>query len=362
MIKNEGIIFRYRLFWHFLFWLCCYLFYALTYGTYTNNYRAEFIGNLYILPVRMAGTYVFIYYLIPSLLLKRKYLAFSVFTVIHALLYGVFIWIVLYFYFYCPDCVYADTFNCYKITGVSGYISKIFNNIIGNYAITAIAALIKFFKQWHLDQQRKRLLERDILEAELKFLKSQINPHFLFNTLNNLYALTLKKSEKAPDIVIKLSNMLDYMLYNSNEEEVSLKNEIKLLKDYIELEKIRYGERLKLKFEITGKPEGKKIAPLILLPFIENAFKHGASQDISTPFIDIGISIQEDCLKLNVSNTLNKNEQHIENYTEGIGLKNVQRRLELQYPNSYSLKIDQEGNIFKVSLQIGWKAHLDNCK
>jgi two-component system LytT family sensor kinase len=348
-MKNPpGLIFRNRIVWHILFWLLCYLFYSVTYGSYAENYRQEFISNLYLLPVRIAGTYAFIYYLIPVFLLGKRYLAFSVLAIVHAVLFGLALWAVLNYFVYCDGCIYEPNYPLFSI-------SKIFRLIIGNYEIPAIAALIVITKRWYVDQQITREMEKDKLEAELKFLKSQIHPHFLFNTLNNLYALTLIKSDKAPDVVIRLSEMLNYMLYHSNEKEVKLIEEIDLLKAYLELEKIRYGNRLNLSFKLQGDPENKYLAPLLLLPFVENSFKHGVSNNVENPFIRIDLQITDDALNLQVVNSFG--EQSQESFSEGIGLKNVQRRLDILYKDRYNLQVKKNDGIFEVSFRLNWSAN-----
>lgn len=345
-MKNPpDLMFRHRILWHILFWIVVYLFYSLTYGSYSEKYTEEFLANLFLMPVRIAGTYVFIYFLIPGFLLKKKYALFSLLAVVHAILFGWLLWIVLYLFVYCTGCIYDINYPFF-------YLPKIFALIIGNYEIPAIAALIVITKRWYSDQQAARELAKDKLEAELKFLKSQIHPHFLFNTLNNLYALTLKKSAKAPDMVLKISDMLDYMLYKSNEEEVPLESEISLLKTYLDLEKTRYGRRLDLEFTVTGNPDGKRIAPLLLLPFVENSFKHGASSDVEKPFVRINLDITVPMLRLVVANSYG--EQQKESYNEGIGLKNVCRRLDLQYKDQYVLNVIKNDGIFEVQFQLHW--------
>jgi len=304
------------------------------------------------MPFRIIGTYLLIYYIIPVFLFKRKFLAFTFAVIIHAILYGIGIAYVVHAYIYCGG-IY-DKINPFGFR-------LVLESIASNYEIPAVVAAIVFFENWYLNQQRNQTLEKNNLEAELKFLKSQINPHFLFNTLNNLYALTLKKSEKAPDVVIKLSEMLDYMLYHSNENEVKLADEIKLIENYIELEKIRYDKRLSMDININGNTDDRLIAPMILLPFIENSFKHGASRDTSKPFVNIEISVTDACLTLVVKNSFEAGEQSNENYTEGIGLKNVQRRLELIYPDRYVLKIDKAINVFSVYLCISWSDKKNEC-
>lgn len=345
MEKPKGLIFRQRVLWHILFWLFSFLFYSLTYGSYSGNYIQEFLSNLFLLPVRILGTYTLIYWLIPSLLLRKKYAAFAVLTVFHAILFGFALWLVLYFFVYCAGCIYEADYPLL-------YLPKIFALIITNYEIPAIAAVIVIFKRWYAEAQRTRELEKDKLQAELQFLKSQIHPHFLFNTLNNLYALALKKSDKTPDVVIRLSEMLDYMLYQSNEPEVKLTKEIELIKAYLELESIRYGKRLDLRFNIEGEPGEKRIAPLLLLPFVENSFKHGASNNINKPFIHIKLEITHQWLLLTVANSFG--EQTKESYSEGIGLKNVQRRLDLLYNGRHQLDITRDDGVFNVSFRLNW--------
>lgn len=175
----------------------------------------------------------------------------------------------------------------------------------------------------------------------------------MFNTLNNLYTLTLKKSPKAPDVVVKLSEILDYILYKCSEKYVSLKSEIQLIKNYISLEEIRYGDRLKVNLNITNPNVNAYISPLILLTYVENAFKHGVSGDIEDPSIDILIDLDGNQLNFRVTNSKNP---HISDknasYKKGIGSKNIQRQLELIYPGKYELKVQEEPNTYTINLTI----------
>ncbi len=175
----------------------------------------------------------------------------------------------------------------------------IFFNI---YVMPAMFASVKLFEYWYVNQINNQELQKQKLESELKFLKSQIHPHFLFNTLNNLYALTLDKSEEAPEVVVKLSGLLSYMLYECNAPRVPLEKEINLLQDYLAMEKIRYRNELKVDFDVQGKVNGKLIAPLLLIPFVENGFKHGLSKQINNPWIYIALRINNDSLHFNVKN------------------------------------------------------------
>lgn len=222
-----------------------------------------------------------------------------------------------------------------------------------NLLIGLISTGYKVTSDWFGLQNEKKDLERQNLQSELKFLKSQINPHFFFNTLNNLYALTLKKSDLAPEIVLRLSEMMRYMLYESNEKEVSLEKEINYVKNYIELEKLRQGENFKVDFELHGTPNGKSIAPLMFIPFLENSFKHGLDAQINEGYVNIRMDLKEDSVEMDINNSKPKNAQPIrKTKAGGIGLENVQRRLKLLYPDRHILEIMNDENSFNVSLRI----------
>jgi two-component system, LytTR family, sensor kinase len=351
--KQLPIIFRYRYLWHVLFWVVMYLGYVISYGGYgQGDYRNEAVINAILLPVRMLFTYIMLYILVPKFLLLKKYRKFILGTLVHAFLFGLAIWWVFRFIINIED--YACNSD-YPII----YFNKIFVSIIGNYGIPLTAMIFKLFKWWYLDQQYKLELEHGKLTSELKYLKGQIHPHFLFNTLNNLYALTLKNSDKASDVVLKLANLLDYMIYHSNADKVKLEKELGIIESYIELEKIRYGDRLELDYQVNGDTNTAEIAPLILFPFIENAFKHGASKDRSNPKISIDITVVENsCVILTVKNSLPV--EKIENNHGGIGLKNIRRQLDLQYPDKHELKIEKREKSFEVYLNIMCKSLVEN--
>ena len=157
---------------------------------------------------------------------------------------------------------------------------KIAQNALEINMLVVFMSSVKILRHWYKTEQHTRNLEREKLEAELKFLKAQIHPHFLFNTLNNLYSLTLKKSDYAPEVVLKLSGLVNYMLYYTKEQAVPLAKEIESIHNYIALEKIRYGKELEIAFDVSGNIGSSMISPMLLLPFIENSFKHGVSDEI----------------------------------------------------------------------------------
>ncbi|MCD4772324.1 MAG: histidine kinase [Bacteroidales bacterium] len=339
---------KYRIIWHILFWLLYLILHAFSSNIYyedSNIYKILAKYSISI-PIDILAAYFTAYYLLPKFLLKGKYIHFMVIFFLSAIFF-IFFQRALMFYISYP-IFYSESYQNIKFFKIN-YIFSFFNI----YAIVGIFASIKLLKYWFKNQQTTRLLEKEKLEAELKFLKSQIHPHFLFNTLNNLYALTLDKSDLAPEVVIKLSDLLDYMLYECNTPKVSLDKEIKLINDYLSLEKIRYRKELIINFDISGKTSGKQIAPMLLLPFIENSFKHGLSKKKNNPWINITLVTKNEALHFNVKN--NKAISKImkkEEYTEGIGLKNVRRRLDLLYEGAYKLELMDNDDSFEINLEI----------
>lgn len=209
--------------------------------------------------------------------------------------------------------------------------------------VIALAFLIKI-------NARLNEIHDEKLSAEVSYLKAQINPHFLFNTLNSLYALTLQKSNEAPNAVLKLSSIMRYVVTESSQDFVSLDKEINYIKDYIELQKLRLDSNVSLSFEVIGTTSGKAIAPLILIPFIENAFKYGINPDDSS-FIKIQISIENQSLQMSVKNAIVASEIDEEFKTEE-GLKNTQKRLDLIYSGKYVLDVREDKKYYDVNLKI----------
>ncbi len=341
------IFYRYRFAWHLLFWVVVFVVYWLIYAGYQDRYREEFIMNLYVLPARMIGVYSLIYLILPLATRKKQFVLFGILVAVHAIFYGFLIYITFYIVNPYPE------FYDFSKQPIFNW-SKILTKSVSDYALPVFAAIIVLFKKWYLDELFRKKLAEEKLEAELNFLKAQVHPHFLFNTLNNLYALTLTKSDKTPDIVLKLSDLLDYMIYKSNDDYVPLEKELEIVEGYIELEKMRYNKRLDLHYNISGQVGGHEVAPLILLPFIENCFKHGASKDRSNPHIDIKLEISPDFLYLRALNSLPAKKDQEDQKNEGIGLKNVKRRLELLYPDQHELRIIEKKKEFTVELKIFW--------
>ncbi len=221
------------------------------------------------------------------------------------------------------------------------------------FMISGSSTVMKIVKDWYYQQNATKEIEKTSIQTELKFLKSQINPHFLFNTLNNLYALTLKKSDNAPEIVIKLSEMLRYMLYECNEKRVPLRKEIKYIQNYIDLEKLRQGDRSNINLTINGEIRDQMISPLMFIPFLENSFKHGLNRGITEGYVNIVLDVEGDQLRFFMENSKpSASPSPAQPKIGGIGLINVRRRLKLIYPKAHELVIDDRPDAYSVKLEL----------
>ncbi len=221
-------------------------------------------------------------------------------------------------------------------------------------AIASIAISIKLFKSKFESIQKEKDLEKEKLQAELNFLKTQINPHFLFNTLNNIYGLSLKQSPHTSTSILKLSELLRFILHEGSQKCIKISNEIKVLEDYIELERLRYGKRLDFKFEKIIDDHDALITPLLLLPLVENSFKHGPSESRSLSFIHLKLQLNNGVLYFQ---SINSKETTILENQKGIGLKNIMRQLDLIYGIHQQIEIIDDSHTFEVNLTINLKAH-----
>ncbi|NUO01932.1 MAG: histidine kinase, partial [Saprospiraceae bacterium] len=225
---------------------------------------------------------------------------------------------------------------------------------IGAYLVlTSLIELSKTWFKYREIQDKLRRLEREKFAAELSALKSQVNPHFLFNSLNNLYSLALDKDERTPGIILRLSEMMRYLLYESNADFVSLSKEIAHLWNYVEMQKLRVGGKAKISFDVTGNPEQKAVAPLLFLPLVENGFKHGIKGDVEGAFIKIKLQITENQLIFKTENNKGAiDDVEKGQYSGGVGLENLSRRLNLLYPGKHQLLITDGISTFTAVLKI----------
>ncbi|MEZ4893900.1 MAG: histidine kinase [Saprospiraceae bacterium] len=234
----------------------------------------------------------------------------------------------------------------FKFDDQSGYRESLVDQQIlifwGNLLVTIVSTGLRVIMDWWQYQTEKQVLLTQTMQSELRFLKSQINPHFLFNTLNNLYALTLKKSDKAPEIVLKLSEIMRYMLYECNERRVQLSKEIHYIYNYLDLERLRQPKDADIRFVVEGQVGDQMVAPLLFVPFLENSFKHGLNHNITGGgFVRLKLKAEKDRLEFFIENS---KVEHIpkQNHPRsgGIGLVNVRQRLDILYPER-----TQTGNI-----------------
>jgi two-component system LytT family sensor kinase len=218
----------------------------------------------------------------------------------------------------------------------------------------ALSTAVRITMEWFKNERQKKEMEAEKLSSELAFLKSQVNPHFLFNILNNICSLARKKSDETENAIIKLSQIMRYMLQDSKDEKVSLEKEVEYLQSYIELQRLRLPETVKIDFSIAGQTDLRSIEPLLLIPFIENAFKHGVSYQESSAIL-IRLDSSEYGLSFTVENHIARQKDESVEQGSGIGLKNVRRRLELLYPGKHQLKIADSGDNYRVELEIQFK-------
>ena len=209
---------------------------------------------------------------------------------------------------------------------------------------------LKVVSQWYAEKRRLQDLEKSMIQAELSFLKSQIHPHFLFNSLNSIYYLALSKDDKAPEAIISLSDFLRFVTTESNNSRIPLEKEVKMLEEYIHLQSLRASEKFELQFKVKRDLQNSSIMPLTFIPFVENAFKYGISAHVDC-FIHIGIEVEDNILKFTCDNSivLGMNER---NHSEGIGLENIRKRLNLTYPGQHSLTTGADSLAFHVELQV----------
>ena len=340
-----------RIFYHLLFWSVAYLFFVVFYGRANRDYSVTVIFASMLFPLSIATTYFVNYYLIPRFLFTKKYLKSTLFA-FYTLVVSVWLELLISLAIF----IFIGNYQMVKIDPASFDAVLLF---VGLYFIIIVATAIMLVRRSFKIQKKNKELDRrkfevelKLKEAELKLLKAQIHPHFLFNTLNNLYGLTLEKSDDAPNLVLRLSDILDYILYRCNEKRVPLSDELNNLKNYIEIEKIRYSKKLKMELGFPENTGNLFIAPLILLPFVENAFKHGVSKSAGTAEVKIETTIDKNELQFNIENSKNPENKTGENYTKGIGLKNVKKRLDLMYPEKYTLLIDDKPETFSVNLTL----------
>ena len=324
--------FTYRaLFFNLLFWVVYCISNAYLWHTFDKTYNETTFYGMSRLPLKIIAVYIN-FFLLIQFFFKKKYVAFFGFFLLNLILAGL-----IQTYISAPGIFNYQSFTQYSLPV---------------YSVVLLSSVLIIIHQFFIKANESKQMEIEKIKSELSFLKAQFQPHFLFNTLNNIYSLTFNNSHLARKSILQLSGLLRYMLYESETEKVDLQKEINHLQDYIELEKIRFASRMELSFNISGNVSDKKIIPILLIPFLENAFKHASNKMNEKIWITIDLIVKESSLSFTVENSVfqeGKTQMH-DSYS-GIGLENVKRRLSLLYEN-YTLNNELKENYYHTFLKI----------
>ncbi|WP_340152857.1 histidine kinase [uncultured Marivirga sp.] len=326
--------------YHIAFWLLSFLLCAFLIS-YDNNWNEALLLSLIYLPVTIACAYLISNYLIPKYLLKDKKLRFVLY-VVYLIISAIFLTLLINTVVFIVIADYQ-----FELMPPGTRDIAILNTVL--FLIVFLFVAITSIDKWRTTENEKNEAIKNMAQAELRFLKSQLNPHFLFNTMNNLYALSLKKSDKAPELILRLSALLEYILENSKKDLILLSDEISTLEDYIHVESFRFGDRLEIEKNLEVPEDAFiKIPPLILITLMENCFKHGGINNTGKLKIKYSIKSTDRNLLLSFSN----NFLHNESNPKAIGLKNIESQLSYIYKEEYKMeKSISEGN-FKIEIQI----------
>jgi len=371
---------RYRICRHLLFWIAWCIYYMASFMipthwipawnlhgpmTHVQQYGVALAAlsilssAILITSVHALLVYGILYYILPRYLSKDKN---WVVTTGLLLLHICIVAFINYFNFILS--FYLSTRKGYftSFPSMEFIVPVWLRHILINYpTVVGLALAIKLLKNWYLKQEEMVHLTREKINAELQLLKAQVHPHFLFNTLNNIYSFILNSSSRAPEMIKKLSDLLKYILNECDHPLVPLSKELSLIQDYMELERIRYGDKLSMTLHIEGNAANKMISPLLLIPFVENSFKHGTSRMLTHPWVKLDVTIEDHFLEFRISN--NKPAQINDPGTKrGIGLTNVKKRLQLLYPGTHSLYITENEMSYDVAMKITLQVEDENSK
>ena len=345
-------VFQNRLATHLLFWVGLLTIFISLASLNSGTIKANVANYLSLLPAQIGAAYLLNYYQIPKQLFKKKYFGFCI-----GFLLSIYVFTAIgrLSIIYIAEPFFRENFTQESLSEIlsdSAYLFSVYFPSVYVYAL--IMLLIKAFQNRFKEKHKIEVLQKEKAFNELRFLKAQIQPHFLFNTLNNLYALTLAKSDLAPEVVLKLSEILDFILYQNNAPKIEIKKELELLNAYIELETLRHGEKLSVNFNHKIDDETVTLAPLLLLPLVENAFKHGIVPTTDQSEIILDLKISKGNLNFRTKNQKghNKSTRPIKPSNSGIGITNLRRQLELNYPKKHSLTVLGNGENFEVQLEL----------
>ncbi|MDE5424310.1 histidine kinase [Ancylomarina sp. DW003] len=339
-------------FWEIIYWLIASLFMFFVFSNRHYDIQIRTSLSILLLAISFVNARVTNKILIPKFLFKGKR--------------GLFLYLLFFLLILSLWLISIALFliTLYSSISLSNTILPLFEDVIilltGTYLISLLSSVFYFTKESFQSKEEKSVIEKEknrlelkFKEVQLEFLKEQIHPHFIFNMMNNLYALVNESTALSREVIVRLSDLLEYMLYECNTEKVELSKEVKFINNYIELEKIRHDESFNVKTDFPKNISGIKIAPLILFPFIENAFKHGLKQT-NKDFISMKLEITSPKIQFSINNYKHDTAlaEDKPKKSKGLGLKNVRERLELLYQNRYDLQISTDNNIFEVKLKI----------
>ena len=346
---------------HVIFWLLWWIYFAATYDYYLQVGLQNIvwympgpvilIESLLLILIHLVTCYFFIYVLLPKYLVPKKYLLFAGGVVLSAVFLLGTGHLMHSFVFPIFDPLYHSRISVNNTL----WWTNINSGLLSAPKVIAAAAAIKLVKRWYLKQKEKEKIEKEKLITDLQLMKAQIRPGFLFSSLDQIYHATLKDSSRAHELLLKLADLLSYLLYECDEPKVSLGKEINMMKEYMLLEKARYGEKLELEIVIKGDMKNKQIAPLLLLPFIENSFKHCIS-DTEQPWINLEINVDNELLSMKLLNGVELSASDAAVHE----IKNIEKRLQLLYPGKHELKKYIEEEIYVVVLKIDLSNRSEN--
>ncbi|HEY2581078.1 MAG TPA: histidine kinase [Mucilaginibacter sp.] len=356
VLSNQNWLIKYKLY-HLPFWILYnYLLWALKVNSplgaaSTIFFSVFFVKFIFYVIFPAIAVYFNLYFLIPRFLEKDRYIEYISYLVLTIIICAA----LIVPGYYITSYLYGGTVETvYRVHGPNKFYQLFKEDPLrSTIACTTLAMSIKLTKNWIQTERRQRQLEKEKLETELKFLKYQFNPHFLFNSINSIFFLIHKNPDMASESLAKFSELLRHQLYECNENQIPLSKEIAYLENFIELEKLRQNEDVEVNFEVNAlQTDHLGIAPFILMTFVENAFKHISRHSEKSNWIVIKLTVDKLHLDLFVANSKSPGDMtQVVNYG-GIGLKNVQRRLDLVYPENYKLDIKNEDDRFEVRLRV----------
>lgn len=351
---------KYRIQRHLYFWTSWCLFQTILYGfvhtpetSFMDRLPSSFIDAILYMPSHIFLSYSLMYFVIPFYILRHKYVLSAIWIILVILssaalsaFTSLYVINPVRSFFLSPSAMAACA-----LTNNNSFFFSLMAGLRGGISIGGMAAAIKLMKHWYTEGQRNLQLQKENIQSQLQVLKAQVHPHFLFNTLNNIYSYTQNTSATASKLVMGMSDIIRYMLYECNQPLVPLSKELTMISEYINLERIRYGNQLELHIELPNEDTCNTfISPLLIIPFVENCFKHGLSNMLEHPWLSLTVLLDGNQMTMKLLNSKPATTNVL--HAAGIGIDNVRRRLELLYPGKYELVINNEEEVFIVNLKL----------